>query len=264
MAGAQGTVQYSGQPTGPGGSRLIGFTGTAPATVTSQGTKPTFPAYGQGEREEPKKPALIATTGSSSKIVHPPEDISLEEMRADLAKYKPGGDPAPSQYSGGPPVPGHIPGLPPGSMGLSSSHQLQHQMVVPQMTMAGMGGQPQLVDAGGQLVLQQQLMRPGLVPGAGAVQVQQLQQMQQMQQLQQMQGLQGVQGLPGVQLAGMHGLAVSQPQLLAPRPQMLGLPGQQAMLGMGGQVVMGGFPGMQMVQGMPGVLPGVIGVPRFR
>merc|ERR1719370_713318 len=88
MAGAQGTVQYSGQPTGPGGSRLIGFPGTAPATVTSQGTKPTFPAYGQGEREEPKKPALIATTGSSSKIVHPPEDISLEEMRADLPKYR--------------------------------------------------------------------------------------------------------------------------------------------------------------------------------
>ena len=134
-------------------------------------------------------------------------------MRAEMAKYKPGGDPAPSQYSGGPPVPGQIPGLPPGSMGLASSHQLQHQMVVPQMTMAGMGGQPQLVDAGGQLVLQQQLMRPGLVPGAGAVQVQQLQQMQQMQQLQQMQGLQGVQGLPGVQLAGMHGLAVSQPQV---------------------------------------------------
>merc|ERR1712142_1118237 len=99
---------------------------------------------------------------------------------------------------------------------------------------------------------------------SGAVQVQQLQQMQQMQQLQQMQGLQGVQGIPGVQLAGMHGLAASQPQLLAPRPQMLGLPGQQAVLGMGGQVVMGGFPGMQMVQGMPGVLPGVIGVPRFR
>jgi len=42
------------------------------------------------------------------------------------------------------------------------------------------------------------------------------------------------------------------------------LPSLAAMLGMGGQVVMGGFPGMQMVQGMPGVLPGVIGVPRFR
>jgi len=273
-----GPVQYTGQPTGPNGQpapRLL-FPSAQPGPSPSpQGAKPTFPAYSgassSGEGSAPaaassadKKPQLIATTGSSSKIIHPPEDISLEEMRAEMAKYKPGGDPAPSQYSGGPPVPGHIPGLPPGSMGLASSHQLQHQMVVPQMTMAGMGGQPQLVDAGGQLVLQQQLMRPGLVPGAGAVQVQQLQQMQQMQQLQQMQGLQGVQGLPGVQLAGMHGLAVSQPQLLAPRPQMLGLPGQQAMLGMGGQVVMGGFPGMQMVQGMPGVLPGVIGVPRFR
>ena len=30
------TVQYSGQPTGPGGSRLVGFPGTAPSTVTSQ------------------------------------------------------------------------------------------------------------------------------------------------------------------------------------------------------------------------------------
>ena len=32
----QATVQYSGQPTGPGGSRLVGFPGTAPSTVTSQ------------------------------------------------------------------------------------------------------------------------------------------------------------------------------------------------------------------------------------
>merc|ERR1712042_17191 len=192
-----GPVQYTGQPTGPNGQ---------PAPSPSpQGAKPTFPAYSgastSGESSAPsssgdKKPQLIATTGSSSKIIHPLEDISLEEMRAEMAKYKPGGDPAPAQYSGGPPVPGQIPGLPPGS-GMASSQQLQQQMVVPQMTMAGMGGQPQLVDAGGQLVLQQQLMRPGLVPGAGAVQVQQLQQMQQMQQLQQMQGLQGVQGIPG-------------------------------------------------------------------
>merc|ERR1711881_189417 len=87
-AGGQATVQYSGQPTGPGGSRLIGFPGTAPATVTSQGAKPTFPAYGQSGNDEPKKPALIATTGSSSKIVHPPEDISLEERRADMPKYR--------------------------------------------------------------------------------------------------------------------------------------------------------------------------------
>merc|ERR1719191_1471859 len=90
-AGGQATVQYSGQPTGPGGSRLVGFPGTAPSTVTSQGPRPTFPAYGntpQPQQEEPKKPALIATTGSSSKIIHPPEDISLEEIRADMAQYR--------------------------------------------------------------------------------------------------------------------------------------------------------------------------------
>ena len=47
--------------------------------------KATFPAYGQSE----KKVQLIATTGSSSKIIHPPEDISLEEMRASMPRYKP-------------------------------------------------------------------------------------------------------------------------------------------------------------------------------
>ena len=56
-----------------------------------QGPRPTFPAYGstpQPQQEEPKKPALIATTGSSSKIIHPPEDISLEEIRADMPQYR--------------------------------------------------------------------------------------------------------------------------------------------------------------------------------
>merc|ERR1719462_880205 len=79
-AGGQATVQYSGQPTGPGGSRLVGFPGTAPSTVTSQGPRPTFPAYGntpQPQQEEPKKPALIATTGSSSKIILDPPSLLM-------------------------------------------------------------------------------------------------------------------------------------------------------------------------------------------
>merc|ERR1712106_1137883 len=178
-----GPVQYTGQPTGPNGQpapRLL-FPSAQPGPSPSpQGAKPTFPAYsgasGSGEGAPEKKPQLIATTGSSSKIIHPPEDISLEEMRAEMSKYKPGGEQpqAPAQYSGGGQLPGQMPGLPPGSV-MASSHQLQQQMVVPQMTMAGMGGQPQLVDAGGQLVLQQQLMRPGLMPGMvpGGVQMQQ-------------------------------------------------------------------------------------------
>merc|ERR1719510_330030 len=93
---------------------------------------------------------------------------------------------------------------------------------------------------------QQQLLRPGLMPGM-------------------------LPGLPMQQLGGvpvsmaLPGL-VSQPQLLAARPPMLGLPTQPAVLGMGGmggQVLVGGLPGMPaMVQQVPHL--GLIGVPRFR
>ena len=79
-----GPVQYTGQPTGPNGQpapRLL-FPSAQPGPSPSpQGAKPTFPAYsgasGSGEGAPEKKPQLIATTGSSSKIIHPPEDISL-------------------------------------------------------------------------------------------------------------------------------------------------------------------------------------------
>ena len=81
-----GPVQYTGQPTGPNGQpapRLL-FPSAQPGPSPSpQGAKPTFPAYsgasGSGETSggAEKKPQLIATTGSSSKIIHPPEDISL-------------------------------------------------------------------------------------------------------------------------------------------------------------------------------------------
>ncbi|XP_067011091.1 BUB3-interacting and GLEBS motif-containing protein ZNF207 isoform X2 [Anabrus simplex] len=62
--------------------------------------KPTFPAYStansQGNQttpspssaESPQKVVLINTTGASSKIIHPQEDISLEEIRAKLPKYQ--------------------------------------------------------------------------------------------------------------------------------------------------------------------------------
>lgn len=39
-----------------------------------------------GTVEAPKS-TLIATTGTTSKIMHPPEDISLEELRARKPKY---------------------------------------------------------------------------------------------------------------------------------------------------------------------------------
>ncbi|XP_065346706.1 BUB3-interacting and GLEBS motif-containing protein ZNF207 isoform X1 [Cloeon dipterum] len=63
--------------------------------------KPAFPAYGSSTPSgsdtptgsaastTPKTPALINTTSATSRIMHPPEDISLEERRATLPQYRP-------------------------------------------------------------------------------------------------------------------------------------------------------------------------------
>jgi len=77
-------VIYSGQPTGPNGQP------SRPLFPSAAG-KSTFPAYGDSSE---KKPALIATTSATSRIIHPPEDISLEERRAKLPKYSSGPTPA--------------------------------------------------------------------------------------------------------------------------------------------------------------------------
>jgi len=74
-------VIYSGQPTGPNGAARPLF--PSAAATTSSG-KSTFPAYGDSSD---KKPALIATTSATTRIIHPPEDISLEERRASMPKY---------------------------------------------------------------------------------------------------------------------------------------------------------------------------------
>jgi len=71
-------VIYSGQPTGPNGQP------SGRPLFPSAAGKSTFPAYGDSSD---KKPALIATTSATSRIIHPPEDISLEERRASMPKY---------------------------------------------------------------------------------------------------------------------------------------------------------------------------------
>ncbi|GBP93240.1 BUB3-interacting and GLEBS motif-containing protein ZNF207 [Eumeta japonica] len=84
-----------------------------PAASVSASTpsKPTFPAYSSAtisappttstagnsdpkENGEVKPPAanscpLVTATGAGSKIIHPPEDVSLEEIKARNAKYRP-------------------------------------------------------------------------------------------------------------------------------------------------------------------------------
>ncbi|KAJ8721872.1 hypothetical protein PYW08_004274 [Mythimna loreyi] len=90
------------------GMRPLFPAASMPPTSTS---KPTFPAYSNAtisappttttpssssehkENGEVKPPAanacpLVTATGAGSKIVHPPEDVSLEEIRARHSKYR--------------------------------------------------------------------------------------------------------------------------------------------------------------------------------
>ncbi|KAM9296950.1 BUB3-interacting and GLEBS motif-containing protein ZNF207 isoform 1-T1 [Gastrophryne carolinensis] len=74
----------------------------APVT-SSEIPKPTFPAYTQSSMSTTSttnstaakpaasitsKPATLTTTSATSKLIHPDEDISLEEKRAQLPKYQ--------------------------------------------------------------------------------------------------------------------------------------------------------------------------------
>lgn len=76
---------------------------SAVATSASQ-HKPTFPAYSNATISAPptvgtsststnvsdtqKPPTIPQASGTASKIIHPPEDVSLEELRARKQQYK--------------------------------------------------------------------------------------------------------------------------------------------------------------------------------
>ncbi|CAG9102025.1 unnamed protein product [Plutella xylostella] len=105
------------------GMRPLFPAASAPSATPS---KPTFPAYSNAtisappttssssearENGDVRPPAanacpLVTATGAGAKIVHPPEDVSLEEIRARHSKYraKPKDAPPPAQPSPAPPV----------------------------------------------------------------------------------------------------------------------------------------------------------------
>ncbi|XP_059204663.1 BUB3-interacting and GLEBS motif-containing protein ZNF207a isoform X2 [Centropristis striata] len=77
----------------------------APPSSSSDPSKPTFPAYtqdavavaspnaGTSTVSKPpstvtSKPATLTTSSATSKLIHPDEDISLEELRAQLPRYQ--------------------------------------------------------------------------------------------------------------------------------------------------------------------------------
>uniref|UniRef100_A0A8C6T501 Zinc finger protein 207, a n=1 Tax=Neogobius melanostomus TaxID=47308 RepID=A0A8C6T501_9GOBI len=66
---------------------------TASTAATTDPPKATFPAYTHSTVAKPpatvtSKPATLTTTSATSKLIHPDEDISLEEMRAQLPRYQ--------------------------------------------------------------------------------------------------------------------------------------------------------------------------------
>ncbi|XP_050957217.1 BUB3-interacting and GLEBS motif-containing protein ZNF207a isoform X2 [Labeo rohita] len=78
----------------------VAVSSTAPPSAAP---KPTFPAYTQSSATAPtntsstvakpgtpvtSKPATLTTTSATSKLIHPDEDISLEELRAQLPRYQ--------------------------------------------------------------------------------------------------------------------------------------------------------------------------------
>ncbi|XP_057201597.1 BUB3-interacting and GLEBS motif-containing protein ZNF207a isoform X2 [Triplophysa rosa] len=75
---------------------------TSSSAPPSVAPKPTFPAYTQPSSSPANssstvakpgtpvtsKPATLTTTSATSKLIHPDEDISLEELRAHLPRYQ--------------------------------------------------------------------------------------------------------------------------------------------------------------------------------
>merc|ERR1719150_2610999 len=105
---------YSGQPTGPNGQPVRPMFPSAagpngPASSGAESYKATFPAYSEA-KDQNKPVAMIATTSASSKIMHPPEDISLEEHRAKLRKYQPPSTSIVSSINSGQATPASTPG----------------------------------------------------------------------------------------------------------------------------------------------------------
>ncbi|XP_007664676.1 BUB3-interacting and GLEBS motif-containing protein ZNF207 isoform X5 [Ornithorhynchus anatinus] len=126
---AQAAVQ------GPVGTDFKPLSST-PATTTEP-PKPTFPAYTQSTASTTtttnstaakpaasitSKPATLTTTSATSKLIHPDEDISLEERRAQLPKYQ-RNLPRPGQAPLGNPPVGPIGGMMPPQPGIPPQPQ---------------------------------------------------------------------------------------------------------------------------------------------
>jgi len=195
-----------------------------PSAVGSNSSgKPTFPAYG-----DTSDVPLIPAPGPNTKIFHPSHDISLEERRASLPKYRPPPPPPPPVQAA---VAPEAAPLPQAVLQAAVSEQQQGQLSVlnyPAGSLAGIPGLPAGLAA-----------PPGFTfaaPGPGGAPV-------------------AMASLPAsLQSAAMAGQPIISlnPQFMAQRQALL--PG-----GMNGLV---GLPGQHpQPQGIPVSMAGVAGIP---
>ncbi|XP_072270154.1 BUB3-interacting and GLEBS motif-containing protein ZNF207 isoform X2 [Pyxicephalus adspersus] len=131
------------------------------AATTTEPPKPTFPAYTQSTMSTTSttnstaakpstsitsKPATLTTTSATSKLIHPDEDISLEEKRAQHLKYqrnlpRPGQAPIGSMGGSGVGPLGALmapqPGIPPQQPGMRHPLPPHGQFGAPHQNMSG-------------------------------------------------------------------------------------------------------------------------------
>ncbi|XP_054937073.1 LOW QUALITY PROTEIN: BUB3-interacting and GLEBS motif-containing protein ZNF207-like [Physeter macrocephalus] len=132
---AQAAVQ------GPVGTDFKPLNST-PATTTEP-PKPTFPAYTQSTASttsttnstaakpatsKTSKAATLTTTSATSKLIHPDEDILLEERRAQLPKYQ-RNLPQPGEAPTGNPPIGPIGGMMPPQPGIPQQQRMRPPML---------------------------------------------------------------------------------------------------------------------------------------
>ncbi|XP_075994861.1 BUB3-interacting and GLEBS motif-containing protein ZNF207-like [Genypterus blacodes] len=103
---AQSAITKPLFPSAGQSQQTVALSPQPPPSTSSDPSKPTFPAYTQatGSDVSPNagnssvskppytvasKPATLTTSSATSKLIHPDEDISLEEFRAQLPRFQP-------------------------------------------------------------------------------------------------------------------------------------------------------------------------------
>jgi len=236
-----GAVQLTGNPIFPNQDSvvrpLIHSTLIDPSH-NNVAVKATFPAYSEASvsRETDKGESLITILGRFGKIIHPPKDISLEEIRANLVKYRRGDQHQSPGFSAQNPSVSFNPML------ATKSHHLPPRVVVPSQRRQNNIGHNHLTDTSARsLIAPVRLNVPRACVNMPGLHFQQMS------------------GLPRQHQPSFPVIRNFPPtQLFPPRPYLIESPQQQPLVGLSGRIP----PSLQVMPPPPLHPPfGMMGVP---